>query len=413
MAPVPFLWVLPLSVYLLSFIVCFGGTSWYRPHVFRWLLPASWIAAVYSIAQPGGLRVEIVAFSAALFVWCVFCHGELARTKPESRRDLTFFYLMLASGGALGGLFVGIVAPNVFRTYLELPIGIVATVLLALPLVFGVTSKARLIRLAVVALAAFVIAVRYEAGAGDVVQLRNFYGALQVSDAGTGEDAFRSLYNGRTLHGVEFLSAARSRTATTYYGPQSGVGRVLGVDGMPRRVAAVGLGVGTIAAYSRAGDFYRFYEINPAVIDIARQDFHFLGESPARVDVVTGDGRLALEKEPAQSFDVIVLDAFSDDSIPVHLLTKEAFATYFRLLRGDGVIAIHLTNRYLDLEPVVESLAAAFGKRVMPVHNAANPEHQVLASDWAVVYGHAQSGVPTSSKPPWTDDYSNLFQVLK
>jgi SAM-dependent methyltransferase len=411
-APVPFLWVLPLGLYLLSFILCFEGRNWYRPALFRWLLPASWIAACYNMAQPAGLVREILTFSAALFLWCMFCHGELALTKPERRQDLTFFYLMLAFGGALGGVFVGVVAPNVFSSYLELPIGITASVLLALPLLYHVTSAARLTRLGVVALAAFIIAVRFQAGSGDVVHLRNFYGALQVTDTGAGDAAFRSLYNGRTLHGVEFLSPTRNRVATTYYGPESGAGRMLSIEGKARRIGIVGLGAGTLAVYGRDGDSFRFYEINPAVIQIATHDYHFLDTSPARIDVVAGDGRLALEKEPPGSFDAIVLDAFSDDSIPVHLLTKQAFQIYFRILRPDGVLAIHLTNRYLDLEPVVESLAAASRRHVEAVHSLAQPEAHILAADWAVVSGSATEHTRPSAHL-WTDDYSNLFQVLK
>jgi SAM-dependent methyltransferase len=413
-APVPFLWVLPLSLYLLSFILCFEGRNWYRPTVFRWLLPAAWIVAGYSIAHPAGLRLEISIFALALFVWCMFCHGELARAKPEPQRraDLTFFYLMIALGGALGAVFVAIVVPNTFSTYLELPIGIIASVLLALPLTYRITSPVRLVRLGVIALAAFIVAIRFQTGSGDVIHLRNFYGALQVSDTGAGDAGFRSLYNGRTVHGVEFLSPARNRLPTTYYGPESGAGKVLLAGEKTRRVGVVGLGAGTLAAYGREGDSFRFYEINPAVIRLAEQYFHFLETSPARTEVVAGDGRLALEKEPTESFDVIVLDAFSDDSIPVHLMTKEAFEVYFRLLRGDGVLAIHVTNRYLDLEPMVESLGAAFRRNVTHVHSPAEPERHILAADWAIVSGRTNEiGKPAARL--WTDDYSNLFQVLK
>jgi SAM-dependent methyltransferase len=412
-APVPFLWVLPLSLYLLSFILCFEGHSWYRPAVFRWLLPIAWAGASYSVARPSGLRWEISAFSLALFVWCMFCHGELAASKPSSRRDLTFFYLMLALGGALGGVFVGAIAPNLFSTYLELPIGILASILLALPLIYRVKSVARLVRLSIVAIVTFFLAARFQ-GFGEVLHWRNFYGSLRVEDTGTGETAVRSLYNGRTLHGVEFLSPLRNRLATTYYGPASGAGRVLRADGKARRVGVVGLGAGTLAAYGRSGDCFRFYEINPAVIQIASQYFHFLDTSQARTEVVTGDGRLGLEKEPPNAFDAIVLDAFSDDSIPVHLITKEAFQLYFRLLKPDGVLAIHLTNRYLDLEPIVEGLAAVFHKGVVPVHNDGESERQILPADWALVYGQAQPNEHAASKTMlWTDDYSNLFRVLR
>jgi SAM-dependent methyltransferase len=339
----------------------------------------------------------------------MFCHGELARTKPEGRAKLTFFYLMLALGGALGGIFVGVIAPNVFSTYLELPIGIVASVILALPLLYGLRSTARLARIGVLALAAFVIATRFQLGTGDVIHLRNFYGALQVTDTGTD---YRALYNGRTLHGVEFLAPAVQQQPTTYYGPQSGAGRVLLAPGNNRHVALVGLGAGTLAAYGRTGDTFRFYEINPAVIEIASKYFHFLAGSAAQTSVTEGDGRLALATEQPNSFDVIVLDAFSDDSIPVHLMTKEAFALYFRLLKPDGVLAIHLTNRYLDLQPVVQALAANLEKQTESVHNAAEPDKQILAADWVLVHGQ-RTGSPPNSIRLWTDDYSNLFQLLK
>jgi predicted O-methyltransferase YrrM len=423
-APVPFLWVLPLSIYLLSFILCFEGDGWYRPALFRWLLPVAWIAAVYRIARggpAGSLGWEIGIFSLALFACCMFCHGEVARTKPDAPGGIAFFYLMIALGGAAGAVFVGVAAPNLLSTYLELPIGIAASALLALRLLYGMRSPWRMVRLSVVALAAFVIAARFQAGFGDVVHMRNFYGALQVSDAGAGEAAVRALYNGRTLHGIEFLAPDRMRLPTAYYGPQSGAGRVLLARGKnARRVGLVGLGVGTLAAYGRPGDVFRFYEVNPSVTEIASRYFHFIGTSEARTDVVSGDGRLALEREPPDSFDILVLDAFADDSIPVHLLTREAFATYFRLLRSDGVLAIHLTNRYLELAPVVEAAAAALGEHVVEVHSMADQEQQVLATDWALVSGQYDSlkefgGTVASAKKVrlWTDDYSNLFQVLK
>lgn len=423
-APVPFLWVLPLSIYLLSFILCFEGDGWYRPALFRWLLPASWIGAVYQISSGGAagdLKWEIGLFSLALFTWCMFCHGEIARTKPDAPGEVTFFYLMIALGGAVGAVLVGVAAPNLLSTYLELPIGITVSAVLALRLLYGMKSPWRLARLSVVALVAFVLAARFQAGFGDVVHLRNFYGALQVSDAGAGDTAVRNLYHGRTLHGIEFLAPDRSRLPTAYYGPESGVGRLLLAQGKSqRRVGLVGLGVGTLAAYGRRGDVFRFYEINPSITEIASRYFHFLGSSEARTDVVPGDGRLSLEREPPNSFDILVLDAFADDSIPVHLLTREAFAAYFRVLRSDGVLAIHLTNRYLELAPVVEAAAGSLGKHVVEVHNMADRERQILASDWALVSGREDAlkefGDPGSGAKKvhlWTDDYSNLYQVLK
>lgn len=411
-APVPFLWVLPLSIYLLSFILCFESEDrWYRPALFRWLLPAAWIVAGYSIASAQGLLREIGAFSFALFVWCMFCHGELARTKPAHRRDLTFFYATIALGGAVGGLFVAVAAPLLFHSFLELPIGIAASVLLAMPLLYGMRSKARLIRLALVAAAAFVVATGFRTLTGAVIQERNFYGALEVIDGGSGDAAFRSLYNGRTLHGVEFLSAGRGLLPTAYYGPESGVGQLLSADAPgSRRVGVVGLGIGTLAAYGRKADSFRFYEINPAVIRIASKYFHFLSGSAAQTGVLEGDGRLLLEREPSHSFDVLVLDAFSDDTIPVHLMTKEVFQVYFRVLRPTGALAIHLTNRYIDLDTVVDALAAAYGKQVRHVLSPAAPAQHILDADWAIISGTAETKQPHRL---WTDDYSNLFEVLK
>jgi hypothetical protein len=432
-AAVPFLWVLPLSLYLLSFIVCFAARSWYHPAVFRWLLPVAWAGMCWRLARPGGLPGELAVFSASLLVCCIFCHGEVARTKPDPLHGLAFFYLMVALGGALGAIFVGLVAPNVFSGYLELPIGITACILLGLVLVYGYPPR-RLVRLGVVAALAFVLATRYRAAQGDVVHIRNFYGALQVSDAGTGEAAARSLYNGRTLHGVELLSPARSQTATTYYGPESGAGQLLSQPVLfqpalfkprpARRVGIVGLGVGTLAVYGRPGDEFRFYEINPAVVQVASRYFHFLSGSKASTDVITDDGRLALEREPPESFDAIVLDAFSDDSIPVHLLTREAFQMYFRRLRPKGLLAIHLTNRYLELDSVVTAAAATLGKPSALVHSGPDETRHISAADWAIVGDLAftpkgqsvligQSTPARRSTKVWTDGYSNLFQVWK
>ena len=406
-AAVPFLWILPLSLYLLSFTICFDADGWYRPALFRALLPLAWLAMCWRLAVPGSLGAEVAVFAGALLVCCVFCHGELARAKPDPEQGLAFFYLTVAMGGAAGAVFVGIVAPNVFNRYLELPIAITACILLGLVLVFGYPAK-RLVRLSAFAVAAFVFATYYSSSQGQFVLLRNFYGALQVSDAGD----VRSLYNGRTLHGQQFLAPGLAHSPTTYYGPDSGAARLLAAPGPPRRVGIVGLGVGTLAAYSRAGDDYRFYEINPAVVEVARQYFRFLADSPARPSVVTADGRLALEREPAQSFDILVLDAFSDDSIPVHLLTREAFDLYFRRLRPQGTMAVHLTNRYLDLFPVVSAGAAEFARRATLVRNPADPARHISAADWAILT-EAEGPGPARSARLWTDGYSNLFQAWK
>ena len=425
-APVPFLWVLPLATYLLSFILCFGG-KWYRPAVFRWLLPTAWIGIGSRIGlarTAGDLRVDLPVMLAGLLVVCVFCHGELAERMPVSRGGLPFFNVMVAVGGALGGIFVALLAPALFSTMLELPLTVVASVFLALVLLYGIVSPGRLIRMGALAIAAFVAAASFSgAGTSRVAGGRNFYGTFQIRDSGEGDAAARSLYNGRTVHGIEFLALARRAAPTAYYGAESGIGRLFRTLNMPnRRVALVGLGAGTLAAYGRKGDVFRFYEINPAIVDAARGHFHFLEDSAAAIDVVEGDGRLGLEREPPGSLDLIVLDAFSDDAIPVHLLTREAFQAYFARLRRGGALAIHITNRYLDLGPVVESLAAAAGKSALRLHSKADAEARTLAAEWAVVCepgdvterlrGYTDRTVAKRG-PLWTDEYSNLFQLWR
>ncbi len=416
-AAIPFLWVLPMGIYLLTFILCFEFESCYRPLWFRWLLPVAWLAAGSRIGIGGSAadpRLDLPILLAALFVVCMFCHGELAYSKPAPRQGLAFFYLMVAAGGALGGLFVAVAAPTVFRTFLELPIGIVASVFLALVLLWGVPLGRRLLRLAVVAAAAFVFAATFSGGDTSLVRERNFYGTLRVTDSGDGDHEVRKLFSGRTVHGIEFLAPARRRQPTAYYGAQSGAGLVLGATHTAnRRVAIVGLGVGTLAAYGRKGDLFRFYEINPAVIRAANGQFHFLADSEAATEVVEGDGRLQLEREPAACFDIMVLDAFSDDAIPVHLLTRQAFELYFSRLRRGCPLLIHLTNRYLDLNAVVESVAGATHRGVTRIHSARDDSAETLSADWAVVSELLEAKPPQRAVRPWSDDFSNLLQAWR
>ena len=424
-AAIPFLWVLPMSVYLLTFVIAFAGDGWYRPEVFRWLLPAGWIAIASrtGLGSGGaGLRTDIALTLAGLMTVCLFCHEELARSRPVLRDRLPFFYLMVATGGALGGIFVGVAAPALFSGYLEFPIVVAGSVLLALTLVYGLKSRARLIRLGVLVTAAIVVASNIHLGTIPITKSRNFYGALEIRASGEGERAMQTLYNGRTIHGAQFLAPARRQMPIAYYGPRSGIARLFQSIGGPRRVGIIGLGTGTLAAYGTKGDRFRFYEINPAVVDAASRHFHFLADSSAATDVLTGDGRLLLEREPAHSFDLIVLDAFSDDAIPVHLLTREAFQLYFERLRCGAPLAVHITNRYLNLVPVLESLAQAFHKTVVRIHNFAEPDLATLDAVWAIIAdpdslpdGLSRPSFATAGKAgrTWTDEYSNLFTIWR
>jgi SAM-dependent methyltransferase len=323
----------------------------------------------------------------------------------------------------MGGVFVGLAAPALFSGYAELPLAVVGSDYLALVLVYGVRSKGGLIRLAIVTLATLVVASNFHQGSTPVAKGRNFYGTFLVQDKVENGVAVRTLYNGQTLHGAEFLSDQRRGIPTAYYGRRSGLGRLFeAMPAGPRRVAIVGLGAGMLAAYGRKGDVFRFYDINPAVIEAARAYFHFLGDSPAAVEVVQGDGRLRLAEEAPGSLDLIVLDAFSGDAIPVHLLTREAFQLYFDKLRSGGPLAVHISNRYVDLGPVVQSLARVYRKQAIRFVTDGARGDQTLDTDWMIVgeSGALMDGLERMGRsaavkdgPLWTDDYSNLLQVLR
>ena len=232
---------------------------------------------------------------------------------------------------------------------------------------------------------------------------------------GSSPAAYRALYNGSILHGSQFLSAQRSREPTTYYSPQSGVGlEIENMRGPGRRIGVIGLGAGTIAAYARAGDYIRFYELNPMVIHLAREYFQFLRECKANLEIIAGDARLSLARETPQRFDLLAVDAFSGDTVPVHLLTKEAFDLYFRHLAESGVLAVHVTSKYLDLAPVIENVAASLGRASQVVTNGPDPVNQISSATWVIVKG-TQSATRSPSQPShvWTDDYTNVLTILK
>jgi spermidine synthase len=436
-AAIPLLWVLPLALYLLSFVLCFDASGWYRRWLFLPLLAAGFAAVCASLFKSNpSIWMMIPLYSATLFAACMVCHGELARAKPDPRY-LTGFYLMLALGGALGGMFVGLVAPNVFDELYELPIAMLALcVLVGLALYRdrssilhgrGAIPAGLVLAALTVTLGAGLTKVYRENSADTRVVTRNFYGVLTVSDSGEGPDAMRMLSHGTIVHGKQFLQDDRRDWPTTYYGMESGVGLAI-LEARARgrvRVGVVGLGSGTLAAYGRAGDVFRFYDINPKVVELARSEFSFLGDSPARVEVVLGDARLSLEREAGQNLDVLALDAFSSDAIPVHLLTSEAIQVYLRHLKPGGVLAVHISNRYLDLAPVVQQAARRLGLEVRQVVNDDDDDAGVYTSDWMLL---SISPAPFEREPLrsaaqkidaeprvrlWTDDYSDLVHILK
>ena len=507
-ASIPFLWIVPLSIYLLSFVICFEGRSgrgWYQRRY--WITPAMLATAAMAWALSANqanlsIYLALPVYAVGLLLGCVMCHGELARSKPNPEY-LTHFYLSLAAGGALGGLLVGLVAPQVFNSYWEMPLALVALAGLG---VYGCSEEMRLLprtswtanciiaalstalillllgalpsaldpyplewakivkgdarwgcaallvmsalllqkyRLSrAVALTALLCTLTFDWGyyhslsTGTELVVRNFYGALRVEGSSAGAWHIRTLAHGVVVHGTQIMEPPLSEMPTTYYGESSGIGRTILIEHISvgsLRIGSIGLGAGTLAVYARPGDLFRVYELNPAVVDIAQNQFTYLKDSKARIELVLGDARLSLEREiaqgafnrPEQRFDILSVDAFSGDAIPVHLLTREAFASYARLITPDGVIAFHLSNRYLDLAPVVGQIARDAGFQAVLVADRPSAIGLLSPSDWALVTrsttflqqpeitAYSTPIVPRSGLPVWTDQFSNLFQILK
>ena len=427
-ASLPFLWILPLSLYLATFILCFDHPRWYRRNVFL-LLAAVLLPLMAWYSDSLNLKVVVPMYLAGLFVCCMFCHGELTLLKPAPRY-LTRYYLMISLGGAIGGLLVGLVAPYVLTGYFELAIGLIACALLLLYRTFRMAWWAMLVSAGVVGATAYGAgkAVDYQI-ANSRIMMRNFYSVLKTRE--TEEPTpFRSLVHGGIMHGGQLMSPQYRLRPSSYFGTSSGYGRMFAsLPDTPRRVGVIGLGAGSIIAYARKGDTFRFYEINPQVVDVANREFTFMQDTPAKIEVVLGDGRLSLEREPGQQFDVLAMDAFSGDSIPMHLLTRQAMEIYLRHLKPGGVLAFQATNRFINIAPIVASLAAEFGLAAVLVtdfpENEEGPNYWTASTDQVLVTTNRKlleadpihSVATEISVPPgfrvWTDDFNNLLRVLK
>jgi hypothetical protein len=427
-ASVPFLWILPLTLYLITFILCFEGRGWYQRRFFIGPLLVAVGAMAWSLHAERSIhdiREAVALFSAGLFVCCMFFHGELADLKPAPRY-LTSFYLMVALGGALGGFSVGFVAPRVFPTYFEFGIGLIVALALAAYLLRRMPMLVFLPVIGTLGFTSYHVYHYANSLAEDAnLMTRNFYGTLRVRDVGEGDEAVRRLMHGVIMHGEQYLAPSRRMQPTTYYGETSGVGRAIeALASRPLRVGVIGLGTGTLAAHARSRDVYRFYEINPQVVDIAHRHFTFLAETPAKVETVLGDARLTMEREARQNYDLIAIDAFSSDSIPVHLITREAMAVYLKHLAHDGVLAFHVTNRFLRLAPVVKSIADEYGLSSVLVSDDGGDTDLAL-TDWVLVTRNAallerpeivaaaREIEPLPRLRVWTDDFNNLFRILK
>jgi hypothetical protein len=430
-ASVPLLWIVPLALYLLTFILTFDGSGWYKRDIVLSMAAAAVGVMAWTLADPSlthELEIQVGVFCIGLFLACMFCHGELVRLKPAPR-FLTRFYLMISLGGAAGAISVGILAPLVLPAYFELAGGLALCALLLLwqvrrdYVVYTVLGAAALFT--TVGCAIWGITEFYT---NAISASRNFYGVLRVQEIGSATAGHRrSLVHGTILHGNQYLDRVLATQATTYYTSTSGIGRLLDVMHPrlePLRVGVIGLGTGSLAVYGAPGDTYKFYEINPQVVAVAKRDFTYLHDSGATIETALGDARLVLEREPVQMFDVLAIDAFSSDAIPVHLITYEAVGIYLKHVKPDGVIAFHVTNRFLNLVPVVEALAAAHGVKTLWI---ADEGEGTLASrsDWVLLTNNArllehprltETAQPIPPRPDWrlwTDDFNNLVQVLK
>jgi len=517
-AVIPFLWVVPLALYLVTFIISFDSPRWYSRFYYILVLAGALVAACYALFEGADLDIvwQVAIYSAMLFAGCMVCHGELYRLRPHPRH-LTAFYLMIAAGGAAGGLFVALVAPAIFDNFYELhlALGLIVVLLLAIALrdpagltplqwrwlavllglaaIYGAQqamaswevwlrpggwpgaatrggmarwhwavwllaalgggallwrewrrgrpfnwhlATCGLIGLGLIGLVGALGVQIRNSVRGAVLSARNFYGVLSVFEyeRGNPDLHYLLLQHGRITHGLQFAEPARASMITSYFGPTSGLG--LALRQFPRqegqRVGLLGLGVGTVAGYGKPGDTYRIYEINPQVTAIARSPFSYLARSQAKIEIVMGDARLSMENEPPQHFDFLIMDAFSSDAVPVHLLTKEAFEIYRRHLKPDGAILVNISNRYLNLRPVVENAARQFGFQAYNIdsNDGGSDEEEggwwFYAASWMVLSKNREfmnrDPLRLAASPPepprhdiplWTDDYTSMFKILK
>jgi hypothetical protein len=503
-AAIPLLWVVPLSLYLISFILAFDRPAWYPRWLWMPLYAAAAALAIYFLPRTTSrIGAQIPTWSALLLAGCMVCHGELARSRPQPRY-LTGFWFAVAVGGAIGGLFVSVIAPKTMTGYFEVHAAIAAGAValclalwldkksplhvghplmtgLAFAILFGNTAWLIVTKLAParetlvyilagvaavvvslvlyfrrqhplggddpfwfrlalpVALAALCISLGghiRRANKGSLFVSRSFFGVLRVTEDDPDDPKIhrRLLTHGRIVHGFQLLTPEGPHTPCTYYEPNSGVGRAIRLH--PRRaqgplsIGMCGLGTGTIASYTKPGDTLRFYEIDPNVVALSRGEhpwFRYLADAYGKVDVVLGDARVSLQKELEEhggnGFDVLAIDAFSGDAIPVHLLTREAVELYMKHLKPDGVLAIHISNRHIKLFPVVKAIADSLHLKWTLVDTSYADEDVIpWDSSWVIVgrdeatlapFGKSDTPDDATTVRPFTDEFSNIMKLLK
>ncbi len=432
-APIPLLWILPLAVYLVTIILAFEFPRLLPRGILTRFLVVMLAALGYMLSQIDvtlPIRIGIGFFLFELLAACLFCHTEAYALRPQRASESTLFYLLFAAGGALGSFFVGLAFPLLFSFNYDLATSFAVTALLALAATWNTNWGQRLLwSTASVMMCVLVFWLHIAYQHDTMVAVRNFYAALRVKqNYGFPGATLRTLTNGAIQHGTQiFGTDAQRKMPTTYYARDSGAGLALRFccQSRARTIGVIGLGAGTIAAYGQAGDHIRFFEINPAVEPIARNAFTYIRESGAKIDIVPGDARTSLAHEQPQNFNVLVVDAFSGDAIPLHLLTREALALYCKHLAPDGIIAFHISNQHVDLEPAIALLAQNAGLQAVRVSTLAREDRGEFSANWVLASKNAaflaQPEVAAAARPPvfkpglrlWTDDYSSLLPLLR
>jgi len=444
--PTPFLWILPLCIYLLSYIICFNNDRWYVRKYWFILFACCSLATVFMffIGTQFGIATQVAIYSLILLVACMVCHGELARLKPN-KSQLTLFYLIMAIGGVFGSIFTSIIAEYIFIQYYEFPLALALVYLLFSSTIFKenndkILSKQKVRQnnflsatsmIALLAFSLYFINLNNIYSQDNVHNSRNFYGTLAVKDFKNNKQPSRMLFDGATSHGTQFLSPQNRDIPTSYYRLGTGVSLALQqYDALgSKNVGIIGLGTGTLASYGKPGDNFTFYELNPDVKTAANDYFSYLSNSKAKISVKLGDARVTLQNEltknGSQQFQILVVDAFSSDSIPVHLLTLEAFQLYWKHLTDDGSLVLHISNNHLDLLPLVATLAENIGKNMFHFYSASDENNEHTA-EWIIVTNNndiiedeaiksraTYFKLTEEQRILWTDEYSNLLSVIK